>query len=251
MKSGHIAPPAKEKELMGFPGTASLAALRAWYAGLNARAALAQYLGQDKVSGQSSRAMLGETRRQLARYARARHREDLAVLIEHRAAERMRRSRAVLEAIETLRHLVVPTPQVTDDVERWLPVRAARAIKAHGFRTLAQLTVRIPRRRRWWSSIPGLGATGATGARQIEAFIAAHPQLTASARLCPSAHSTTWCHGNGSMCRTRSMDLGERFARLRPLPPLTPTTTTRRFRLGCRFTKPPPPSARTARRPSD
>lgn len=48
-----------------FPGTAALAALRAWYAGLGARAAVAQYLGQDKASGQSSRAMLGDIRRQL------------------------------------------------------------------------------------------------------------------------------------------------------------------------------------------
>src|SRR5439155_13248895 len=38
---------------------------------------------------------------------------------------------------------------------------------------------RIPRRRRWWAVIPGLGAAGA---RQIEAFFAAHPQLTERAR---------------------------------------------------------------------
>ena len=80
---------------------------------------------------------------------------------------------------ETLRHLGLPTPQVTDDVERWLPMRTARAIKAHGLRTLADLTVRIPRRRRWWTAILRLGATGA---RQAEAFFAAHPQLTERAR---------------------------------------------------------------------
>ncbi|MBS0454243.1 MAG: site-specific integrase [Proteobacteria bacterium] len=162
-----------------FPRADALAALRAWYAGLDARAAVAQYLGQDKATGQSSRAMLGEIRRQLARYAQARHREDLTTLIGHPARERTERSRSVLEAIETLRHLAVPVPQVTDDVERWLPARIAGAIKAHGLKTLAELTVRIPRRRRWWTGIAGLGATGA---RQVEAFFAAHPQLTASAR---------------------------------------------------------------------
>lgn len=48
-----------------------------------------------------------------------------------------------------------------------------------GLRTLADLTVRIPRRRRWWAAIPGLGATGA---RQVEAFFAAHLHLTQQAR---------------------------------------------------------------------
>lgn len=68
---------------------------------------------------------------------------------------------------------------MTDDVERWLPARAAGAMKAHGIKTLAELTVRIPRRRRWRTAVPGLGATGA---RQVEAFFAEHPQLTQQAR---------------------------------------------------------------------
>jgi integrase len=52
-------------------------------------------------------------------------------------------------------------------------------IEAHGIKTLAELTVRIPRRRRWWTAIPGLGAAGA---RTVEAFFAGHPQLTQQAR---------------------------------------------------------------------
>jgi hypothetical protein len=52
-------------------------------------------------------------------------------------------------------------------------------MKAHGLRTLADLTVRVPRRRRWWIAIPGLGATGA---RQVKAFFAEHPRLTDAAR---------------------------------------------------------------------
>ena len=47
MKSSPSPKPANEQQ--GFPGTAALAALRAWYAGLDARAAVAQYLGHDKT----------------------------------------------------------------------------------------------------------------------------------------------------------------------------------------------------------
>ncbi len=53
-------------------------------------------------------------------------------------------------------------------------------MKAHGIKTLAELTVRIPRRRRWWTAIAGLGATGA---RQVESFFAEHPHLTQQARV--------------------------------------------------------------------
>ncbi len=162
-----------------FPSTAELAALRAWYSGLSARGAVAQYLGHDKANGQSSRSMLGEIRRRLARYASERHRKDLAGLLEHPAAARAQHARAVMNGIETLRHLPAPVPLVTDDVDRWLPARAARAIRAHGFKTLAELTVRIPRRRRWWTAVAGLGATGA---RQVESFFAGHPHLTQQAR---------------------------------------------------------------------
>ena len=159
--------------------TAALAALRAWYAGLSAREAVSQYLGHEKASGQSSRAMLDAIRRQLADYACQRHRPDLADLLQHPAADRGQHARAVMDAIETLRRLPPPAPLVTDAVERWLPTRAARVIEAHGIKTLAELTVRIPRRRRWWTAIPGLGAAGA---RSVEAFFAGHPQLTQQAR---------------------------------------------------------------------
>ena len=70
-------------------------------------------------------------------------------------------------------------PLITDDVRRWLPLRAANAVSAAGIRTLADLTVRVPRRRRWWADILGLGATGA---RSIEEFFAEHPSLTEGAR---------------------------------------------------------------------
>jgi site-specific recombinase XerD len=176
----------------GFPSLSQLAALRAWYAGLSARAAVVQYLRQRKATGQSSRAMLGAIRRQLARYAQARHRDDLASLISHPAAERQERERAVRHAIETLQQLPLPQPLLTHGVDRWLPARAAHALKKAGIETLADLTVRVPRRRRWWAVIPGLGVGSA---RRIETFFAEHPALTERARALvkvPATQTSPW-----------------------------------------------------------
>ncbi|WP_332451541.1 phage integrase family protein, partial [Burkholderia ubonensis] len=157
----------------GFPDEGELAALRSWYAGLDARAAVARYLGDRRAVGASSRGVLGRIRRQLISYAQVRHRPDLAAAFVPRPASAAADS--VARAIETLRNLPEPAPLITDAVEVWLPPRIAEALHAHGIRTLADLTVRIPRRRRWWSAIAGLGVAGA---RRIEAFFAAHPALT-------------------------------------------------------------------------
>jgi site-specific recombinase XerD len=163
----------------GFPEESGLAALRAWHEGLTARDAVVRYLGAKKADGQSSRAMLGRLRRQLADFARGRHRADLAALFEGAAAERIRHGRAVDAAIEQLRRAPEPQPFIGDTLERWLPPRIVDALRARGLRTLADLTVRVPRRRRWWMGIPGLGQAGA---RVVEAFFAGHPELTDRAR---------------------------------------------------------------------
>ncbi|WP_316676388.1 phage integrase family protein [Ralstonia chuxiongensis] len=163
----------------GFPGAAQLAVLRAWHAGLSARQAVARYLGERRARGESSRAILGRIRRHLAAFARARQREDLAVLFEIAATERARRGRAADRAVELLRTLPVPEPVISDEVALWFDARAVRALHAVGIETLADLTVRVPRRRRWWAAIPGLGPAGA---RRIEAFFAVHPRLTERAR---------------------------------------------------------------------
>ncbi|WP_198390062.1 site-specific integrase, partial [Burkholderia ubonensis] len=175
----------------GFPDEAELAALRSWYAGLDARAAVARYLGDRRAVGASSRGVLGRIRRQLISYAQVRHRPDLAAAFVARSASAAADS--VARAIETLRNLPEPAPLITDAVEVWLPPRIAEALHAHGIRTLADLTVRIPRRRRWWSAIAGLGVAGA---RRIEAFFAAHPALTERARALivavPSGSIVPW-----------------------------------------------------------
>lgn len=162
-----------------FPDAASLAALRAWYEGLSSRDAVAHFLGERKANGRSARGLLGHIRRQLAEYARRRQRPDLAALFAHGAAERIGRAKAVGQAIDLLRRLPPPQPQISDDVGWWLPPRASAALRAHGIHTLADLTVRIPRRRRWWAAVPGLGPASA---RKIEAFFAGHPRLTERAR---------------------------------------------------------------------
>jgi site-specific recombinase XerD len=164
---------------LGLPDAAALAAVRAWYQGLSGREAVARYLGHRKAGGESSRGILGRVRRQLAAYALQLHRADLAALISHPESERSKHARAVARAIELLPTLAAPEPLIGDDVGQWLPTRVAQALQARGIKTLAALTVRIPRRRRWWTAIPGVGSASA---RQIEALFAAHPQLTESAR---------------------------------------------------------------------
>ena len=163
----------------GFPGTAELAALRAWYSGMSTRDAVDQYLGDQRLSGQSSRSQIGNIRRKLATLARLRRRDDLASAFEHPDSDRIPHSRMAVAAIELLRTITPPAPQITDDIGLWLSERSVRSLKAHGINTLADLTVRVPRRRRWWVAVPGLGVTGA---RQIEAFFAQHPQLVERAR---------------------------------------------------------------------
>ena len=161
------------------PDAASLAALRAWYEGLDSRTVVDRFLGQRRAPGESARGLLGRLRHQVVIYARTRHRPDLAALFERTGSRGSKHAAAVTQALDTLASLPVPQPLIGDEVERWLHTRSAAALRSAGIKTLADLTVRVPRRRRWWATIPGLGATGA---RQIEHFFAEHPVLTESAR---------------------------------------------------------------------
>ena len=111
-----------------FPGEAELAALRGWYAGLSSRESVARYLAAHKVSGQSSRGMLGQIRRQLISIARQRHRADLVVLLDHPESERIQHARTVGHAIDALRTAPEPTPRITDDVSLWLSARSTNAL---------------------------------------------------------------------------------------------------------------------------
>ncbi len=153
--------------------------LRAWYAGLPVRQAVERFLPAALGDGKSARGVLGRIRRKLQALAQAAHRDDLAALLAHPAEERSRHAKAVTQAIDTLRTARAPEPQIADAIARWFAPRAVRVLHAHGITTLADLTVRIPRRHQWWKAVPGLGAASA---RAIETFFAAWPALTEKAR---------------------------------------------------------------------
>lgn len=156
-----------------------MAALRAWYQGLGTRDAVNRYLGAHPTARDSSRAIIRRLRDQLCQVAISRSRPDLARLMRHKESQRTKLARPVFHAIATLQSTLPAVPQINDAIERWLAPRSVQALHAYGIHTLAELTVRIPRRKTWWSSIPGLGVVGA---RQIEAFFAQHAALTDRAR---------------------------------------------------------------------
>jgi hypothetical protein len=60
-------------------------------------------------------------------------------------------------ALDILPTLALPQPQVSDLIDAWLPPRVIPVLRQNGIRTLADLIVRVPRRRRWWLAISGLG----------------------------------------------------------------------------------------------
>ena len=80
------------------PNAAALAALRAWYEGIDSRTAVERYLGERRATDESSRGLLGRLRRQVADFARGRHRADLAALFERADARGSKRATAIARA---------------------------------------------------------------------------------------------------------------------------------------------------------
>lgn len=103
-----------------FPDSASLSALRAWYAGVSSREAVERYCPRTLGDGQSARGVIGRIRRQLADFALSRHRGDLAQPFQCVAGERTRCRRAANRALDLLPSLPVPEPRVSDPVDAWL-----------------------------------------------------------------------------------------------------------------------------------
>ena len=164
----------------GFPDASDLAAFRAASEGLDARAAVERYAPHLLGDGKSARAVIGRTRRLLQRCARLAGRTDLAELLDAaRTRPGTRRAARISSAIEELRAAAPKEPMIGDAVADWFSPRVAIALHAAGVKTLAKLTLSVPRRRRWWAAIPGLGQASA---ERIEAFFAAHPDLTERAR---------------------------------------------------------------------
>lgn len=166
------------------PDASALAALRAWHQGLSARACIEQYLPTALEEGATARGVLGGIRRKLQRLALSRHRPDLAETFGVESRGDVAHARSVAAAIEVLRTLPKPQPLAGDEVGRWFPARTATALQVAGVDTLAAVAVRVARRRRWWTAVPGLGAAGA---RQVEAFFTAHPELAERVRALVAA----------------------------------------------------------------
>lgn len=162
----------------GFPKADALAAMRAWYAGLDARKSVVRYLGNDSVDGQSARAILTGIRNQIQAFARRRRRDDLAAILDHPAEVRVEKARLVQRTIEEIRTLTIPVPMLSDSVDQWLPARAAVKLKAVGLLILSDLVPRMLHRRRWWTKVPGLGVTSA---RELEELMKSLPGLAAIA----------------------------------------------------------------------
>jgi len=163
-----------------FPGASELAAFRAASEGLETRAAVERYAPHLLGDGKSARSVIGRTRRLLQRTARLAGRDDLAELLDAaRTRPGTRRAAQISSAIEELRSASPKQPLIGDAVTDWFTPRTAAALHAAGIKTLAALTLRVPRRRMWWVAIPGLGQASA---KRVEAFFAAHPDLTERAR---------------------------------------------------------------------
>jgi site-specific recombinase XerD len=178
MKNALSAPPSMSADPT-WPEEAALAAFRAWLQGVPSRAAVDRYLPDRRAAGASARSVIGRVKRQLVAFATSRAQADLAATLAAASPSDRKLAKAAAAAIETLRGMPPPQPLIGDAIERWLPVRLVGVLHAAGIRTLADLTLRVPRRRRWWAGIAGLGPAGA---RHIEAFFAQHPALTERAR---------------------------------------------------------------------
>lgn len=113
----------RQTEPIPFPNDAELTALRAWYAGLDARAAVARYLGDRKAPRASARGVLGRVRRALIAYARSRHRDDMADAFGERSDTS---ADTVARAIGMLRNLPVPEPHIADGIDQWLAAGTRR-----------------------------------------------------------------------------------------------------------------------------
>jgi hypothetical protein len=164
---------------VSLPDAAALAALRGWHEGLSSKDAVTRYVSEARAPGQSSRGLIGAIRRDIAAFARSRHRDDLAQLFTGPVRKGPSAARAVAAAVEQLRSATVPVSLIGDGVDHWLEPRIVAVLRKVGIKTLADLTLRVPRRRRWRVDIDGLGVAGA---RRIEAFFAAHEDLTDRAR---------------------------------------------------------------------
>lgn len=113
---------------------------------MSSRACVDRYLSDRRANGASARALIGQVKRQLVAFATSRAQRDLAATLAAVSPADRKLAKAAAVAIETFRGMPLPQPLIGDAVERWLPVRLVLALHAAGIRTLADLTLRVPRR---------------------------------------------------------------------------------------------------------
>lgn len=162
-----------------FPEPGAITALRARLQGVAAIDAVKRYAPERMKRGGSARQVLQEIRADLVRYASVRGRVDLAQAITESATKGIKGLPTLDRALTLLQGLPPAPPQIGDEIERWLAPRVAQALRSAGIRTLAELTLRVPRSVAWWRGVPGMGRQSA---KSVETFFAANPELTARAR---------------------------------------------------------------------
>jgi len=160
-------------------GVGEMATFRAWAQGLTARAAVERYLPAKLGNGRSARGVLGRIREQLVQLAEHQRQPDLAKVLRQPRPRGSIDVRRLLHAVEVLIELPIRQPGADDLVGDWLPGRYARALDSVGIKTLAELAVRVPRRRQWWKEIPHMGEAGG---RVVAAFFSKHPELIVRVR---------------------------------------------------------------------
>lgn len=172
------------------PGAAAVlpagvqAALRAIQAGVPGRLAFERFSPELVPPGTSVRGVLSRLRSALVQSARARLRNDLIRTFEAIGVDPGVSSRRLQVALDDLAQTPVATPSIDDLIEHWLDARTVKVLSAQRIRTFGELTQQVPRLKRWWRAVPGLGERGA---RRVEGFFSAHPTLTAQARALISA----------------------------------------------------------------
>jgi integrase len=173
-----------------------VAAFRAYVEGIQPRECLERYAPTALIEGCSARGVLGLIRRELVAAARARHRSDWVELFEQvQPSSSPSVRKKAIEALRAVTNTPIPTPQLDDALERWLPDGIAAPLLCAGIRTWAELAARANRKIGWWREVNSIGPQST---QRISAFITAHPALKKQievflARLQASA-SVYWEH---------------------------------------------------------
>lgn len=153
---------------------AAAAALKLWYEGFDARAAVERYLGNRPDNRETARAVIGRLRARWAELARSKGLDEQAALFEVPAAERTRFASKMADAMSIVANTPTKAPGRDDKVSSWLSVRLARPLEKAGLGTLGALADKANEHPAWWTQVEGLGKLGA---QSVIDFLKKHPQV--------------------------------------------------------------------------